>query len=664
MPTLNDPISTRAITWRSVTLGLLGAITINVVSPYNDFVVSNGFTIACYLPVIVVFLLFLIAIYNGLCRIWVPAAALSTPELGVVTMMLLVSCSIPCQGFLRAFLPTLIHPFYHGRNSPDFWRAFTSMGLPQWMFPVGPIEDGRASRMVDQFYDGRVQGSESIPYGAWVLPICVWMIFFGALMATVVALAMLVFPQWAQNERLAFPIAQVEMALIEAPEPGHSFNALFRSRVFWIAAMAVLVIHSLGALHSYFPRVPFIQVGYDLRGIMTEEPWNYLNNSIKANQIYFTFIGMAFFIQTRASFSIWFLFIAIETIRMMLQWQAAVEVPDAAMSHENMGASVVLLGGIFWVGRNYWLNVARNALGEYRGILSMLGLGIAIMLGWLMYFGVSPAMALLIVACLLMAHILVSRIVAETGLPFIRSFVTPEQFYMPYNMPVSTRDVYFGQVFAMNGAFETRESLMTFSQHGLRVWSLATDGLKRYRAVGVLIAVTLVVSIFSGTWSSLYSYYTYTTPLTSRNSDAFINPHGAGVLPKATVVTPMENVAKQAPLYTSPHDPTLHLALGAGITLVLMLCAYRYAGWPLLPIGFVIVTSGFYINTCWISVAVGWLCKELILRLGGASLFNKARPVFIGLILGEVLAYAVWLVVNLVLALLGYDYVVIQLLPS
>jgi hypothetical protein len=87
------------------------------------------------------------------------------------------------------------------------------------------------------------------------------------------------------------------------------------------------------------------------------------------------------------------------------------------------------------------------------------------------------------------------------------------------------------------------------------------------------------------------------------------------------------------------------MAIGFGIVTFLEVAALRVAWWPILPIGF-IASNGAFIQNAWLSIFVGWLAKVLIVRFGGADLFNKARPFFVGLIFGESLVAAVWLIVN------------------
>ncbi len=405
-----------------------------------------------------------------------PAWALSAGELAVITVMALAACSIPCQGLLRSFLPTLVHPFSPAADQP-FWRAFSELGLPRWLYPVGDLAGGRSSDVVKWFY-ARVPEGKAIPYAAWVGPLAIWGVFFGCLFASLISSAMLIFPQWAQNERLAFPIAQVELALISEPERGRVLGALFRSRGFWVAAAVVFVLHSLEMLHGYFPkRVPEVPLTYSFLNVMTGEPWRYLPHYVKTNTIYFMFVGMAYFIQARVGFSIWAIFLVIQIIRLVQQTQFQNDTPLEATQDQHLGASVIFIAGVFWVGRHYWKTVLAGALGIYRRSLMVFGLGLVGMVVWLKVVGVGLPMAMLIIGFLLLAHLVAARVVAETGLPIFRCYAVPGQLFMRTSpLHYSGRDIYFAQVFTANGAYNTRESALAFVQHGLWVFDGAAAG--------------------------------------------------------------------------------------------------------------------------------------------------------------------------------------------
>src|SRR5690606_26345436 len=111
--------------------------------------------------------------------------------------------------------------------------------------------------------------------GAWITPALAWGIFIAAMFIGVMCLMVLVRRQWVENERLTFPLAGVYLSLIEAPERGNAFNALFRSRGFWIACVVVFAIHSINAMNLYDSRHwPQVPVTYDFRSMLSEAPWN------------------------------------------------------------------------------------------------------------------------------------------------------------------------------------------------------------------------------------------------------------------------------------------------------------------------------------------------------------------------------------------------------
>ena len=136
------------------------------------------------------------------------------------------------------------------------------------------------------------------------MPLLVWGIFLAAMLATLAAIARLVIDQWMHNERLPFPLVQVHTALIEPPPPGRALNDMFRSPVLWIGLCAVLAIHLLSCLNSYFPRhFPQIPLRYDLTNILSDPPFYYLRTKLKKAAISFTIIGVTYFIRSRAAFS-------------------------------------------------------------------------------------------------------------------------------------------------------------------------------------------------------------------------------------------------------------------------------------------------------------------------------------------------------------------------
>jgi hypothetical protein len=94
--------------------------------------------------------------------------------------------------------------------------------------------------------------------------------------------------------------------------------------------------------------------------------------------------------------------------------------------------------------------------------------------------------------------------------------------------------------------------------------------------------------------------------------------------------------------------------MGAGMALLLTLACLTFPKWPLHPIGLVMV-GFYYADVGWASILIGWGAKNLILRYGGASIYKRLRPLFIGLIMGEVFTAVIWAIVPVLLIINGAD---------
>jgi hypothetical protein len=645
-----------AITVRSLLLGAFSATAICALTPFNDFVLSNTSLTAGFMPLGAVLILFVLVVgINGSLHRWFPQRALGTGELAVIVLMTLVACSIPNWGLMRFFIPMPVAPFHLGARDETFWNSFIGMNLPHWLFPVMDIKSGRNSPNVLWFYNG-VPGGEAIPYRAWLIPLAAWGVFAAAMMATLGSLAHLVLDQWAMNERLPFPIAQVQTALIEPPEPGFALNSLFRNPVLWIGLCGVFSIHLLSILNTYFPKhVPLVPLKFDLTGILSEEPFIYLRPRLKKSILSFTVVGMTFFIRSRAAFSLWATFVILNLVDME-QGMRQADIPPGAYADQHLGACVAFVAGILWIGRHHLIRMLRGAFGleadrTYRVSFWVACIGIATMLGWLWVVGVHFYMAVMIVAFIVMGQLVVARVVAETGMTFFRTGASASQIYT--NTPpklYSARDIYFGGVFALLGPYATREGLTTFATTGLVVCKNAGANAPNPRRLGWVVTLALAVGFVVAAATTLYCQYSYPTP-TAQTASPQRNYYGAEAFPQREVGASVDQFSKgrfAAKEYSSP----FHMAIGFSVTVLLEAASLRWASWPFLPVG-VVASYGTPIGDAWFSIFVGWLAQLLIVRFGGASLYQKAKPFFIGIIFGEGLAAGVWLVVNAIIVLNG-----------
>jgi hypothetical protein len=444
--------------------------------------------------------------------------------------------------------------------------------------------------------------------------------------------------------------------LIEPPKKGFALNSLFRSPLLWLGLCGVLAIHLLTILNTYYPKhFPVIPLRFDLSGILSEEPWIYLRPRLKKSFLSFTIVGMTFFIRSRAAFSLWATFIVLNIVDME-QGMRQADIAPAAYADQHLGACIAFVLGILWVGRHQWWRLLRGAFGAKvegasRTSFWIACIGIAAMIAWLLVVGVHLYVALMIVFILVMGQLVVARVVAETGLTFFRTSAASSQLYS--NTPsrwYSTRDIYFGAISALLGPYATREGLTTFATTGLVVCKNVGALVRNRRWIGWVIALALCVGFVTAASTTLLCQYSFPTP-TAQTANPQRNYYGAEAFPQREVVLSVDQFSKGRFLPKDYNSP-LHMGIGFGVTALLEAASLRWASWPFLPVGFV-ASYGTPVADAWFSIFIGWLAQLLIVRFGGASLYTKAKPFFIGIIFGEGLAAGIALLVNAIVVMHG-----------
>ena len=649
---LDAPNPRRAISWRSCTLGLCGALAIAILTPHNDYYLKNTYIVGNHFPIGVVFLLLVFVLgVNPWLRRLRPGGELSPGELIVITAMLWVACSVPSSGLMRYWPTMLVGPFYYSRWSP-YW-ADSLRFIPDWMVPTRDPD----SPIVVDFYLGLEAGG-LVPWLAWVRPFLLWGIFFVSMFVGVFCLAVLLRRQWVRSEKLAFPLAMIPLAMVEPPRPGHLINDLFRSRRLWFGAALVVFLMGLRGLHMYFPAVPEIPTSYDIRSAFTEFPWDGLPHYLLVGRVYFSIAAVAFFITLEIGFSLWFFIVLFGLVAVVYRWLGLGH-PWSTFRDHQFGAWFALAAAMLWVSRRHLWEIVRSTFGRgsgedrdeylpYRVALVGLVASVVVCVVWMMAAGAGVGGAIVSVLVMHMLFVVIARIVAETGLLFI---------FAPWTgidlMAVSP-GVFSHQTFVANlmvhkvVAHDMRECLMPFAVNSLRLADGSARIAKR-TLVGLLLA-TVIVAMVASAWS--HGRLTYTHG--GRNLDEY----GMRGVPRfafdhaAFYPTPASHrgAAGRLPSYL----------FGAAVLGALSALRLWWTHWPLHPIGY-IMANMWTVRVVWFSLFLGWALKALILRYGGAAAYNRNRPLFIGLIVGEAIIGTLWM--SLVW-LLGPSGHVFRLLPG
>ena len=96
----------------------------------------------------------------------------------------------------------------------------------------------------------------------------------------------------------------------------------------------------------------------------------------------------------------------------------------------------------------------------------------------------------------------------------------------------------------------------------------------------------------------------------------------------AVALTPGSTVLKD------PWQAPVFFVVGVIVTTFLVVMRSLYYWWPLHPLGYALAGSWSTIQF-WFPCLVAWVFKSLSVRYGGMQLYSRARPLFLGLIVGE-----------------------------
>jgi len=648
-------------------IGLTGAAVIWVAAPFNDELIGSSSLTDTYLPPGVLFIvLILVLAVNPLLRKMFPALALTKRQLTLAMGIMLVACCLPGQGLLKSLPYSIVSvPRDVSEGPPKLSDVYKRMDLPETLFPA-KLERGKKAPVSEHFIFKLPEG-EAVPWRAWLGPLISWGGLLIAAWLMMIGMALIVLPQWRNNERLAFPLLEVCNSLTESPEEGRLIPPLLRRGAFWAAMLTVFGLYFLVGLKQYYPgEVPAIPLEWDLyelfrEGILRYTPWY-----IWYSHLYFIFIGVTFFMPSRIGFSVWFFEVAYA-----VHWvvQAEYNPPvywDTVVDH-RMGAMWALAAVVLWLGRRHWAHVFRcifvaNTEEENRNRVAglMFLTGVAGMFVWLWLFVNVPLhWAVFFVAFGFTVSLVVTRIVAETGMAFIRMhFNYWISFIHLAPMKIVTLPVIFiGRFISMIFPIGSRVSVATMATHAIGLDRDASPG-SQWRT-GMLLLVVLVIGLVICGGAHLWMNYHY-----DESIDGLRRPLNGWGLGHSADAAQQAVKFNEGRAQKRSYNQLAHTGFGAAGAGALYMACLATPRWPLHPIGLVMANS-FYSMYIWFSVFVGWLAKVLILRYGGAQLYKKARVFFIGLILGEVFAAIFWALVPAILALVfgATDYKVLRVQP-
>ncbi len=638
------------MTARAVCLGLLCAVAMNLVMNYNDYYLRNTLLMGNHLPTAGVgVLLAMILGFNA----FVPARMrFGQGELLLVWGMIGVAGGIGASGLMRYLPGWLVGPAYYATNANGY-DTYLLPHLPAWMV-VTRDPNSSAARW---FFEG-LPKDRSIPWGLWLRPLAVWSAFALLLYGAMFALTSLFFRQWADRERLIFPIVYLPLEMTREPAEGRRLNAFLTTPTVWLGAAVPILVLGVNGLRSYYPALPAIQLGWSTYGLFPDRPWSEFD--LADANVYFSIIGLTFLLSTEVSLSFWVFFVLYKLSYVWIAWAGAggeggfySDWWRQVSVHEAAGAIVTIAGFLTWSARASLARWLRDAWGGRAGddllparlTLVLAAGGVAGMVAWLMAAGVVWWAAVAAIILFLCVLLVLTRLVAEAGLLFVVSDVAaydvatglvPSGWMGPRTL--------VGLTMQKGVLMHTlREILMPYLMNGVRAATLARLHAGRVLAV---FGVTVVVAILASAAGRITTCYKYG----GVNGDDFANlqmQQGYFGNLVGHQKSPRTYDWLAAGRVRILPVSVAHAGIGAALAAGMLFLRARFLWWPLTPFGF-IMCGTWAIAAIWFSIFLGWLAKWCAMTFGGATAYRRALPFFLGLILGESLIASVWTVVSLI----------------
>jgi len=474
------------------------------------------------------------------------------------------------------------------------------------------------------------------------VPLFWWLSLFAAIMLVCFGLGVILRKQWVERERLSFPLANIPLELAQEPGPGRLFPGFLRRPIFWVGFAIPFFIVSWHCVTYFVPAWPDIRVGIAWSSVRFGRDFPELYTRVN-----FFIIGFAYFTHLEILFSIWlFNLLAILQQGAFNRIGLGTELGTEPVVLQEYGGLVFFVLASLWVARRHLKDVVGKALGKrpevddstemlsYRAAVIFVVVASLYVVAWMLRAGMKLHVALLFCFFCFVVYLAMARILAMSGLIFLAA-PGGAQGMLSSVLPQSVMD---SSSITVNNLFyglyqNNKGWMLPSATHAAKL----AQGLRRHsRTLGKVLMVTFLLAIVASCVSTCFLGYRY-----GAYNFATYDFRRANRYPFENAVTQIKELASPKPLSWLG---VILTSWGAVFTGVLTFMTYRFPWWPIHPAGFV-VAMAYSVRTSTFSVFLTWVCKAVILWIGGISLYRRSRPFFLGIIVG----YACGLLVSLLL---------------
>ena len=290
--------------------------------------------------------------------------------------------------------------------------------------------------------------------------------------------------------------------------------------------------------------------------------------------------------------------------------------------------------------RRHLLEVMNRAVGRpsdvddsdellsYRWALIGIFTGVVYILCWLNRAGMELWVASLLMSCVLLMYLGVTRIVAEAGVVLL-------------DLPLNAHDFTISVIGSSNMSHESLTSMgmanafarnwRTLGMNAMaHVAKVGDEFLSEKRKIFGVVFLSLGVGIVASVTYTIYLAYT-TVGAAHFGEWGF---SGGNTLF-------YDNIVKWISTPTELGSEDLgFIGFGAAVMWALIQLRYQFPGWPLHPVGFAIA-GAFATDQAAFSVFLAWLIKITVMKMGGVALYRRTQPLFLGILVGFSIGVAI-----------------------
>lgn len=581
-----------------------------------------------------IFFLFLLCLFiNPVLKKIKKEIALTSKELVLIFVMMLVACAIPSWGLVMnlIYLIAGVHYFATPENT---WYETIIPRIPKWLTPSDP-------EAIKLFYEGLPKGA-SIPWNVWIIPLLIWTIFILIFSFMMISISVIFRKQWMENENLIYPLMILPGEMVKQ-EDG-IFPSFFKNKLMWLGFAIPFILNSLVVLHSYFPSVPSINLGKWI-GFGPGGAFGWLSIGVR-----FEVLGIAYLLSSDISLSIWFfsLMYFLEEV-FFNRTGFSIGSPDAyslavPIAYQMQGAFLVFIFFSLWVSRSHLKKIFNKVFKKessiedfdealtYKQAFIGVILGFFVIILWMKLTGFNLFSSIVFSIILILTFIGITKIVIQTGAAYCRPPVNPGVFTLHAfgsgNLG-SGSAVTAAMTFPYAG--DIRTSIMTTSSNGLKI-------AESFNLKGRILFWAMFLGIFVSFISSTIAVILISYKIGGINCWGW-QPVG---MPQYTF-----NWAKEMILHYPGVDIRRigFLLLGGFLMFLLYVLRARFVGFPIHPVGLAF-TYNVPTQWVWFSFFLGWLFKTMILKYAGAKIYYKTIPFFLGMIVGAFFSAGLWNIIN------------------